>query len=1742
MGIFSQGALRRVRTLFVPQQNSSGSPIRTGQLEFLEPRRVMSADPIQLGAVYVEEDSAGGDDFGDTIRITFDGGAAGTQLTRIVIDGDQIENFGNQPGLSTGDIIFDTAAGGLGADASFPFQVQSAAGIDSVKATVVDGGSLLIIDFTGFDAGEEFVFTIDVDEIIIYDPTNPDQTLIDPIASGAEFHGTLMEGSFTAPHYKDAEIHTKFLDQYDPNLIASGLDLPADDATGHKDRTDGAFGNVIQDPLPISIAGTVFHDPDLDLIQDTGELGISDVSLALWKKVNGVFEFTGFTTTTDANGDYSFGSDLGLTPGTYQVRETQPTGYYSVGAIPGTVAGSPTGSTVSGDPDRLTEIEIPLGGTAAIDYDFAEALPASIDGYVYHDRDNDGEKEAGEEGISGVTIRVQGVDLLGNSKSWTVTTDQNGYYQVDNMPPGMYEVVEVVQPPTYNDGKDKAGTVGGATVGAAVNPGDQINGVKLDGGDAGINYNFGEIRPAEIRGRVHLTDRDGNCFGENIVTTPIEGAVVNLYDDQGNLLASTTTDANGEYVFGNLLPGTYSIEEITPPGLIDGGDHVGTINGINVGQLDGNDRISDIHLFSGDTGVHYDFCEHLPAEISGYVYHDRNNNGIREAGEEGIEGVVLELHNSLGLTSGIAFTDANGYYEFKNLSADVYSLTEFQPFEFVDGLDTAGTIFGTTVGSAVNPGDELNQVDVKWGDKGIEYNFGEYKLGSISGYVFHDRDIDGDRDPSDEGIGEVTLTLINTDTGATRTTTTDQLGYYEFTGLVPGNYRVLETHPIAYQDGIDSAGTIGGIVRGLAVNPGDEINDVQIASDEHGIEYNFGEYLYASISGSVYLTDENGNCDFNTATSRPVVGATIQLYDENGTLLSTTTTDQNGDYSFIELLPGTYTVVEITPPGLIDGGEHVGTINGIDVGAINGNDRLADIVLTAGQHGIDYDFCESEPAEISGYVYHDRDNDGNREAGEEGIPETVIKLLDENGNLLQTTVTDGNGFYQFVGLTNGQYQIMEMQPGGYLDGLDTPGTINGSTVGKANNPGDMLHEITLLFGQSGIEYNFGEVLPTSIGGFVHSDPDQDCFFDDNEDPISGVTIQLLDASGNVIATTTTDANGHYQFDNLPPGTYTVVEQQPAGYFQGGQIDRNGLADNSVTDVISSIVTHSGQHLDEHNFCEIPPSAISGYVFQDGETIVNETGEIPDDLAAIRDGQRTSDDTPLAGVVLELRDGFSGMPILGSSDAVLQGIYGDGPIQTVTDANGYYRFDGLKTGFYAVFQVHPDGYVDSIDSPGTAGGLAINPITGSVPQAEISALSVDPQPDAIFRIFLLTATESQENNFSEVLVEPEPPVLPPPPDPPVNVPPETPPGGVPDNPPELIAPVALLNLPPFVPPYGGSAGGYTWHLSIVNAANPRGKEPVTSSEVPVWLTSTTSDEDFWSRDDMAQSKWKLLLPGQDGNFDEVLQRMFGNASSIPVAGDFNGDGVSEIGVYIDGYWFIDINGNGVWDEEDLVAKLGYDGDLPVVGDWDGDGKDDIGIFGKAWPNDPRAVKEEPGIPDVANMIVSVAKPKNIPPIQEHAPLGVRTMTLSERGKQRADLIDHTFHFGKMGDHPIVGDWNGDGICTIGVFRDGVFHLDQDGDGRWNAAIDTALAYGQDGDIPVVGDWNGDGIDEIGVYRGGKWIVDDNGNHQLDPSDQVFQLGDWDDLPVTGDWDADGKDDPGVFQPSGDLPIQVSKRAS
>jgi serine-aspartate repeat-containing protein C/D/E len=417
---------------------------------------------------------------------------------------------------------------------------------------------------------------------------------------------------------------------------------------------------------------------------------------------------------------------------------------------------------------------------------------------------------------------------------------------------------------------------------------------------------------------------------------------------------------------------------------------------------------------------------------------------------------------------------------------------------------------------------------------------------------------------------------------------------------------------------------------------------------------------------------------------------------------------------------------------------------------------------------------------------------------------------------------------------------------------------------------------------------------------------------------------------------------------------------------------------------------------------------------------------------------------------------------------------------------------------------------------------------------------DPDGDAdVLLVVVPGGVVSKHNNFSEIAVERRFLIIP---DPPRSDPP--PPVFFVDTPapPRAEPPLIVAPLPPSRWEFALGSGAippFSWHLSIIDAGNPRGIfSPLRADELVLHQAVFRPSED-WMSVRVTEGYWTLQIRGEDGTAT-VQRKIFGMRGAIPVVGDFNGDGIDNVGIYYRGHWLLDMNGNGRWDEDDLWVFLGDDSDLPVVGDWNGDGKDDVGIFGPAWAGDYRALQVAAGLPDLRNRTIPVNKPKNVPPGADDATCGVRLLQATIRGQIRADVIDHVFRYGGGAHIPVSGDFTGDGITNIGVFKDGRWWLDADGNGRWSEG-DLEFVYGEKGDIPIVGDWNGDGIANVGVYRAGLWILDLDGNRVLDATDHVFRFGTAQDIPVVGDWNGDGIDDPAIYTPGEAAPSDPGGRS-
>ena len=116
---------------------------------------------------------------------------------------------------------------------------------------------------------------------------------------------------------------------------------------------------------------------------------------------------------------------------------------------------------------------------------------------------------------------------------------------------------------------------------------------------------------------------------------------------------------------------------------------------------------------------------------------------------------------------------------------------------------------------------------------------------------------------------------------------------------------------------------------------------------------------------------------------------------------------------------------------------------------------------------------------------------------------------------------------------------------------------------------------------------------------------------------------------------------------------------------------------------------------------------------------------------------------------------------------------------------------------------------------------------------------------------------------------------------------------------------------------------------------------------------------------------------------------------------------------------------------------------------------------------------------------------IPNLQNGTPYYFAVTNYSTAGVESGYSNEVIF---RASDGPVAGDWTGTGIAKIGVYRQGRWFLDQNGNGVLDGCgVDTCIdSFGLPADIPVVGDWTGTGIAKIGVYRQGQWFHDKNGN--------------------------------------------------
>jgi len=808
------------------------------------------------------------------------------------------------------------------------------------------------------------------------------------------------------------------------------------------------------------IYGFKYEDKNADGLK-TGDPVIQGWEIVLERKVGGDWYEVG-RKTTGADGKYRFYSVL---PGEYRISEVMKTDYDWHRSYPSgeyhycEVAPSLLAGALSAE----------CAGTSCRK-DFLNWAPASIEGMKFNDLDRDGINDD-EPGLSGwlIYIDYDNDDMRDAEEPYDIT-DANGDYCIDGIKPGTWTVREQM--------------LGGWTqsVGSFVVSFESRQHYVSETGE----YDFGNWSYAGKSGmKFHDLDTDGvKDAGE-----PGLGGWTIFVDYNGNGAydvgePSDVTGPDGSYSIGNIQPGTYKVYEVMQQGWT---------------QSFPADGYYEVEFTSGLEDDGNDFGNWTTGKIVGMKFHDLNANGVEEPGEPGLGGwtIYVDYDNDMehDADEPSAVTESDGTYEIDGVQPGTWWVREVQQATWTQSRGDFQVTFAS---------------DGVYGEEG-EYDFGNWTTTGFHGYKFEDKDADGSWDAGEPGLAGWTIKALGNTAGGLVSveTSTGANGYYEFSGLVPGSYVVTEMIPPAPPVWTQSYPALGYHTVALSSGMPDEAS------------YDFGNWTTAEKFGTKFY-DADGDGEPREEGEEGLEGWTIFVdYNDNGTLDPGEpfgASDADGNYAIAGIVPGTWTVREVSQPGwkvtYPAGGLYEETF--VSQGVTEGNDfgnttrvpKTFELTLTSGA-----------PAATSFFVTYEVNGESTR-----------TDLLELDG-----TYTASNGLWPQSVIENVEW---------YAEWNDEEIKLGDGAAAELIE-GPLTNDFEYDAAVFGAKWNDTD-LSTGTGDGV---------WDKAVEPaIPGWTIQLYRQAESgawvLYDTALTGSDGAYEFGGVLPGTYYLAEVIPVDRVSG----------------------------------------------------------------------------------------------------------------------------------------------------------------------------------------------------------------------------------------------------------------------------------------------------------------------------------------------------------------------------------------------------------------------------------------------------------------------------------------------------------------------------------------------------------------------------------------------------------------
>jgi hypothetical protein len=616
-----------------------------------------------------------------------------------------------------------------------------------------------------------------------------------------------------------------------------------------------------------SLGNYVWYDVDKDGIQDSTEVGVSGVTVTLYDVNNLILE----TSSTDQNGFYLFPN---LPNGDYYVGFSNiPSGF----VFSSTGQGSNSTDSDAEPATGKTSIVSLTGNThnmtldAGINEGNIRIGKATVGDRVWYDVNNNGLQDVEELGVQGVTVtlyQADGITVIASTE-----TNALGYYIFTGLDAGGYIVGFGDLPNNYTISQQDADAEGiYGELNSDVNPNSlKSNLIQLGTGDDIMSIDMGIVPPSGTASLGNFVWFDLNHDGLQSNEEPgVQGVSVTLYDSTHKPIATTTTNSNGKYSFVGLTPGSYSVGFANLPS-----GYELTIEDANSTGIDGSSNsdanpttgfTSSVTLVAGDNNLNLDagIVSSTVASVGDYVWFDTDRDGLQDANEAGVGGVLVTLYDISNTPVASTITNPDGSYIFTNVIPGDYTIAFTNiPSELEFTIQEANTSSsdgsnansqtGVTPVFTVLPGTHNPTIDAGVTTK---------PNAGLGNYVWHDVNENGLQDSSEPGVPGVLVTLYD-DSGAQilATAVTDGNGAYSFTNLEAGSYIVGFSNLPIGSTRTQVVGTLNEAANSDMLLSG-KTHSITLGENEYNPNIDAGIYFGVPLSADLAsISVVNANCD-----------------------------------------------------------------------------------------------------------------------------------------------------------------------------------------------------------------------------------------------------------------------------------------------------------------------------------------------------------------------------------------------------------------------------------------------------------------------------------------------------------------------------------------------------------------------------------------------------------------------------------------------------------------------------------------------------------------------------------------------------------------------------------------------------------------------------------------------------------------------------------------------------------------